>query len=183
MKTVFSGVVVFAVLVAGFALVFSAPVASAATASITLYGNTGTGWSATNASGSFSAPGPVLRVLPGQAIILKLVSADGVTHRFLIDLNNNSVVDPGELSSSNFAATTYFNFTLNTPGTYTYRCSLHPSTMWGEIVVGSSSTTPAPPAPDYTPYVAAVVVIAVIAIAAGVLLRRRSKAPPVQPPR
>lgn len=45
-------------------------------------------------------------------------------------------------------ATGTFSFTFNTPGTYVYRCQVHPSSMRGRITVLAPTATPTPtPAP------------------------------------
>ncbi len=156
MKSILYGTVLLAVLLAGAAFAAAAPptVTSTGTVSATasttpawpyaLYGDAVHGWGLTAAS--TSTPGPTLVVTTGEQLDLHLHSADGVTHTWFLDLNNNSVADSGEPISTPFNSTTgpvWYNFTVSqAPGTYTYRCSIHPGTMWGELVVM--------PAPTYT---------------------------------
>lgn len=174
--------IVFATVLAGFAVVLAPPEASAAAPAYILYGNAANGWSLTNASGSFSSPGPALTVTAGQTVMLKLVSADGLKHDFFVDLNNNLVPDAGEPLAQSFTGTIYFNLTLNTAGSFTYRCEYHPTVMRGAITVQPGSTTTTPPPPDYTLYAALIIVVAIVAVIAAVLVRRRPRSPGRQPP-
>ncbi len=108
----------------------------------TLYGDATSGWGLTPTT--ISKPGPTLYVTPGDALDLHLYSHDGATHIWFIDLNNNSVADSGEPTSTAFNSTTgpiWYNSTITlAAGTYTYRCSIHPGTMWGELVVQAAPT-------------------------------------------
>lgn len=155
MKSILYGTVLLALLLAGATFAAAAPpaatgiVGASATTTTpawpyTLYGDAVNGWGLTPTT--ISTPGPTLVVTTGEQLDLHLYSHDGVTHTWFLDLNNNSVADSGEAISSPFNSTTgpiWFNLTVSqTPGTYTYRCSIHPGTMWGELVVN--------PAPTYT---------------------------------
>ena len=145
MKTWFAGTVLLAVLLAGATFAAAAPSPSAVAPSAdgapawtyTLYGDALKGWGS-NAS-TITTPGPTLTVTTGEALDLHLISNDGVTHTWFVDLNNNSALDPSETSSGYFNATTgpiWYNTTVTfAPDTYTYRCSFHPGAMWGELVV------------------------------------------------
>jgi hypothetical protein len=83
---------------------------------------------------------PTLRAVQGDTINLTLASADGNTHRFHLDYNNNGIVDPGEPESPSFGAVPIvYAFTLTQSGKFTYRCS----EPW---------TPPAPPHPELGPF-------------------------------
>jgi plastocyanin len=49
--------------------------------------------------------------------------------------NSRSTSAPVVWSSASFQAPTTFSYQFNTPGTYPYRCSLHPGQMLGTITV------------------------------------------------
>ena len=111
----------------------------------TLYGSVlntaGWGFNATD----IRAPGPTLVIEAGAPINLTLISADGVTHSFFIDFNNNSARDPSEPESPDFGGQGYpstVNYTLETniTGTYAYRCGFHPTQMWGMIIIVGKGT-------------------------------------------
>ncbi len=148
MKAWICGTVVLAVLLVGSGLA----AASASTPSpdpaatpawpYTLYGNALTGWGPT--ATTITKPGPTLVVTTGESLDLHLFSADGQTHNWTVDVNNDSQVQASEPQSGYFNATTgpiWFNFTVTlAPGVYTYRCGFHPSNMWGELVVQAAPT-------------------------------------------
>ncbi len=150
MKSILCGTLLLTVLLAGATFAAAAPstVTTSAAAGTTpawpytLYGDAVHGWGLTPTA--ISTPGPTLVVTTGEQLHLALYSHDGVTHTWFLDLNNNSVADSGEPISTPFSSTTtptWFNFTVSqTPGTYTYRCSIHPGTMWGELVVMPAPT-------------------------------------------
>ena len=151
MKSILSGTVLLALLLAGATFAAAAPgsvtpspAASTPTWPYALYGDTVTGWGLTPTT--ITSPGPTLVVTTGEQLDLHLYSHDGVTHTWFLDLNNDSVHQSTESISAPFNATTgpiWVNLTVSQgPGTYTYRCSIHPGTMWGELVVL--------PAPTYT---------------------------------
>lgn len=108
---------------------------AASNISLTLYGNAIGGWgfNATN----ITNPGPHLFVAEGANVTLTLIATD-TTHNWFIDLNNNDIPDANEqpYSSPDFspANSIVFSFVANlAPGTYTYRCRFHPTTMTGLI--------------------------------------------------
>ncbi len=72
-------------------------------------------------------------------VAISLVSGDGASHRFLLDVDKDGVtiatcgsVDP---CSTVFPPSTSVSFTAPSPGTYTYYCVVHPTTMLGNFVV------------------------------------------------
>ncbi len=122
------------------------PVPSAAatpTWPYTLYGNAVTGWGLTNSSSTITSPGPTLTVTTGDILSLKLVSADGQTHDWFIDADNNSAQGTSEVHSANVtgAGPVWYNLTVTlAAGTYAYRCAFHPGKMWGLLVVQAAPT-------------------------------------------
>jgi plastocyanin len=115
---------------------------AATTIDFTLYGSAGgyyspyIGWgfSATN----ITSPGPTITINQYDYLNLTLYSQDGLQHRFFVDYNNNSALDTNEPSSTYFSSDTVgiefgFNFTIS--GTFTYRCYVHPSMMYGTLIV------------------------------------------------
>jgi hypothetical protein len=107
----------------------------AATVAFTLYGSAGgifqpsQGWGF--ASDSITTPGPAISVDQYDNVSLTLVSQDGLPHQFFVDYNNNSLIDVNEPSSQVFTSSTFFSFNASRSGTFTYRCSVHPSMMYG----------------------------------------------------
>src|SRR6267143_1903843 len=90
------------------------------------------GWGTT--STTVGSPGPDLVVDPGETVTVKLASADGVTHNFGVDYNNDNVCEPStEPCSPNFGSSQIsFTFTATTvPGNYTYECFIHLGPMFG----------------------------------------------------
>jgi len=149
MKSILLGAILLAALLAGtaFAAAAPAPAASPSAAATpawpyTLYGNSADGWGLTPST--LGKPGPTLTVTTGEALDLHLFSQDGATHTWFVDVNNDSSVGASEPESTGFNSTTgpiWYNLTVTlAPGTYTYRCSIHPGTMWGELVVQAAPT-------------------------------------------
>lgn len=116
----------------------------------TLYGSVtaprvGWGLNGTN----ISAPGPTLIIEAGVNVTLTLYSADNstmsVAHSWLLDYNNDSVPNAGEPLSPVFGGASNSNpinysFTATRTGTFTYRCGIHTSQMWGMIVILGKAT-------------------------------------------
>lgn len=97
----------------------------AATVTFTLYGSI-SGWGFTPGDTS----NPTLVVTEGDQISITLHSQD-VAHRFYVDYDGNAAISVGEPASSTFTSTIVFNFTIDRSGTFTYYCSIHPTTMHG----------------------------------------------------
>jgi hypothetical protein len=112
-----------------------------ASRSFTLYGDMDTGWGST--PGGETIPGPSLTVDYGDSVTMYLYAEDGLPHRFHIDYDGDGQVDTGEPASAVFTDFTSFTFTASTAGTFTYRCTVHPTTMYGTWV-----TNPPPPTHD-----------------------------------
>jgi len=113
---------------------------AATTVNITLYGSAGGyyktppygwGFSTTN----ITSPGPTITIDQYDYLNLTLHSYDGMQHQFFLDYNNNSVLDAGEPASNPFTSTTVFGFNATISGTFTYRCAVHPSIMYGTLIV------------------------------------------------
>jgi plastocyanin len=92
-----------------------------------------------------SRPGPLVTVTDGDLVTIMYNSVDSAPHTWFVDANNNNIPDPGEISSPTVttSATLYVNFTFtlkvgtNVPsaGDFTYRCSYHPTMMFGTFRV------------------------------------------------
>ncbi len=84
-------------------------------------------------------PNPTITVAQGDTITIQLSSGDGAVHRFFVDVDRNGITPdcPGaDVCSNIFPPSTTLTFTVNfAPGTYTYYCSVHPTTMLGQFVV------------------------------------------------
>jgi hypothetical protein len=96
---------------------------------------------------------------------LTLTSQDGLPHQFFVDYNNNSIIDSGEPHSVSFFGTIVFSFTVDTLGNFTYRCAVHPLTMFGDFKVWN-------PIPEF-PGLIVVPVFVVLTLLAVVLFRRK----------
>lgn len=148
MKSLLFGTILLAVVLTGASFVAAAPgaplTAAAATPAwpYTLYGSFSSGWGLTPST--ISKPGPTLVVTTGDILQLKLFSQDSLGHNWTIDLNNNTAWDPGEPGSAGVSSPTvptFYNLTITlAPGTYTYRCGIHPTSMWGMLVVYAKPT-------------------------------------------
>ncbi len=106
---------------------------------ITLYGAALGGWGF--GPNNTTNPGPHLYVTYGDTVQLTLIAADGATHTWFIDYNNNSIVDPGEHNSPSFSQghSILWNFTADRVGTFVYRCSIHTSSMTGLITIAAQT--------------------------------------------
>ena len=99
-------------------------------------------------------PGPLVSVTDGDLVTIMYNSIDSAPHTWFIDVNNNNIPDPGEISSPTIAssAAPFVNFTFtlkvgtNIPSTgdFPYKCSYHPTMMFGTFRVQAST------APDFT---------------------------------
>ncbi|MGQ0798454.1 MAG: cupredoxin domain-containing protein [Methanobacteriota archaeon] len=159
--------------------------ASAANVSFTLYGNATDGWGLSNAS--IADPGPSLQVDEGDNVTITVVLNDTEPHTWFIDYNNNSLADTGEpispiANTGNPVRT--FSFPADRTGTFTYRCSFHPGTMKGTIVIAATDGTPPAPADNTLLIVGGAIVAVIIVAAAAMMMRKRgpkTPQPPTQP--
>ena len=101
----------------------------------TLHGDAVRGWGFSNAT--INKSGPNLTVYYGDTANLTLVGADSAPHSWFIDYNNDLTVSVGEPASRDFNVpgnvVGEFSFAAMQPGTWTYRCGMHPNTMTGTI--------------------------------------------------
>ena len=142
-----------------------------------------TGWNAS------TNKNPTITVQQGDQVNLSLKSADLATHQFLLDGDNDGVADQADCPTtdpcSNLFSTAngiIYRFIVNlAPGTYTYYCTVHPTTMLGSFVVTPSTVGGPVLQVDKLALVLPFLAIAGIAIAAvsGVVLttRRHTKNP------
>ncbi len=152
MKSVLFGAVLLAVALASATLAAASPASQTPTPSAaatpawtyTLYGSFAGGWGLTNTSAAITSPGPTLTVTTGDNLDLHLFAADNAEHTWFIDVDNNSAHGTSEPISNPFSwslGPVWYNLSITlAPGTYTYRCSVHPGTMWGELVVQAAPT-------------------------------------------
>ena len=84
----------------------------------------------------------------------------------------------GAFNSSIMATGASFTHTFTVPGTYEYRCNLHPLWMMGSVIVKAATTTT--PTPEFPVAYLAAILFAVIA-AVSVTLRRLRPASPSTP--
>jgi len=113
----------------------------------TLYGSMFAGWGFTEES--MSIPGPEISFEQDVPVRITLISADGALHDFFVDYNGNGAIDSDEPRSSTFTSTTTFQFTPDRTGQFTYYCSFHRSTMYGNTQI----------IPELTPAVLAVLMV------------------------
>jgi len=119
------------------------------TQTFTLYGSFIRGWGFTEVT--MSIPGPEISFEEGVPVSITLISADGALHDFFVDYNGNGAIDSDEPRSSTFTSTTTFQFTPDRTGQFTYYCSFHRSTMYGNTQI----------IPELTPAVLAVLMVGV----------------------
>jgi plastocyanin len=129
-----------------------------------------------------SVPNPTITVNQGDVVTLQLSSGDGVFHQWFVDVDKNGPAPdcPGaDICSSAFGTSTTFTFTVSfAPGTYTYYCVLHPSSMFGQFIVNPSSTvggvaTPPNKLSLVAPYIGLASAIALLVTAVALLRRAR----------
>ena len=150
LKPATSALLALGFLVAASALILGAPtqastppsVSPSAAYSFSLYGSVNGGWGL--GPNSITEPGPTLTLFVGDVVTLHLFSNDSVTHTWYIDLNKNNVNDTGDISAGSFSSRTVahaFTFTVpNQPGTYTYYCEIHPTSMHGTVTIVPAAT-------------------------------------------
>jgi hypothetical protein len=95
---------------------------------------------------SLSTPNPTITVTQGQTITIQLSSGDGAMHKFFVDVDKNGPTPdcPGpDVCSAFFPPSTTLTFAVSfAPGTYTYYCSIHTTTMLGNFVVLAPPPSP-----------------------------------------
>ena len=133
---------------------------------------------------STSTPNPTITLTQGDGVTLQLSSGDGVLHRWFVDVDKNGPTPdcPGaDICSNAFTTSTVLTFTVNfAPGTYTYYCSVHPTTMLGQFVVNPSSSVGGTAQPVdrlavIAPYLGVASALAILVTVAGYTARTRRK--------
>ena len=99
-----------------------------------------TGWNAS------TTKNPTITVHQGDVVALGLRSGDGAPHQFLLDSDNDGVADTADCPTMDPCSTTFstttitYTFTINlAAGTYTYYCTIHPTSMLGAFTVSPVS--------------------------------------------
>lgn len=172
----FSALLLAAVML-GLPSLFSVPRVAAVNRSISLTG-TVSAWNSTS-----STPNPTITVTQGDGVSLQLTSGDGVLHRWFVDVDKNGPTPdcPGaDICSNAFTTSTMLTFTVNfAPGTYTYYCSVHPTTMLGQFVVNPSSvggtTLPTNRPALVGPYLELALALTILVAVAAYITRTRRK--------
>jgi len=165
-----------AIVIPGLPNLFSIPRVAAVNRTINLAGYV-------NAWNFTSTPNPTITVSQGDSVTLQLSSGDAVLHRWFVDVDRNgpSPDCPGaDICSNAFSTSTVLTFTVNfSPGTYTYYCSVHPTTMLGQFVVSPSSvggtTLPTNRPALVAPYLALASALAILVAVGAYITRTRRK--------
>src|SRR3989442_14019511 len=138
-----------------------------------------------NAWNFTTTPNPTITVTRGDGVSLQLSSGDAVLHRWFVDVDKNGPTPdcPGaDVCSGTFTTSTVLTFTVNfAPGTYTYYCSVHPTTMLGQFVVNPSSSVGGTALPVdrlalFAPYVGIASALAILVAVATYITKTRGKA-------
>ena len=172
----FSSLLLVAVIL-GLPNLFSFPRVEAVNSSISLVGFVNA-WNFTS-----TQPNPTITVTQGDSVTLQLSSGDAVLHRWFVDVDKNgpSPDCPGaDICSNAFSTSTVLTFTVNfSPGTYTYYCSVHPTTMLGQFIVNPSSvggTTLPTNGPELVaPYLALASALAILVAVVAYITHARRK--------
>src|SRR6266571_6057670 len=134
---IFISALLLAIVILGLPTLSPLPRVAAVNRAITLEGFT-SAWNST------STPNPAITVTQGDSVSLQLSSGDSALHRWFVDVDKNGPTPdcPGaDICSDPFTTSSLLTFTVNfAPGTYTYYCSVHPTTMLGQFVVNPSSS-------------------------------------------
>lgn len=151
MKPTTFTILALAVILAGAALMAGGPATRASPPSVrpeaayalSLYGSVTGGWGL--AANAITEPGPSLTMFVGDTVTMKLYSNDSpTTHTWYIDLNKDGTNDTGDISAGSFSSSTVahtYTFTVpNSPGTYTYYCEIHPTSMHGSLTIVAAPT-------------------------------------------
>ncbi len=101
----------------------------------TFVGNAARGWGFSNAT--ITEPGPNITLYFGDTVKLTMIATDSSPHNWFVDYDNSLAPNGGEPSSPDFNVpgnvVGTWNFTAIQPGTWTYRCRVHPTSMTGTI--------------------------------------------------
>ncbi len=101
----------------------------------TFHGDAGRGWGFTSAT--TTTPGPNVTVHLGDRVNLTLIADDAADHNWFIDYDNSLGPNGDEPSSPIFnnSAVLVWPFVADRPGNWTYRCRMHPTSMFGTITI------------------------------------------------
>lgn len=156
----------------------SIPSAHAANDSILLNGFA-TGWNAS------TNKNPTITVTQGDQVSLALKSQDLAQHQFLLDGDNDGVADQADCPATDPCSAVFsttagiiYRFVVNlAPGTYTYYCTIHTTTMIGSFVVTPSTVGGAVLPVDRLALVLPFALVALVAIAAasGIIYNTRRR--------
>lgn len=109
---------------------------------------------------------PVVRIVDFafKPARITIVAGQAVTWRQDGAAMHTVTADDGSFDSGELAPKDQFANVFEVPGTYTYRCSLHPDRMKGTVIVKAAAKAPTPPGspeptpppgtlpPDFSPY-------------------------------
>ncbi len=139
-----------------------------------LYGDTAAGWGST--STTITRPGPTVTVDANVEITFLLHGEDTQPHTFYVDLNDND--NPDDPISTQFTGAGPLDHrqTFPSAGSFTYRCSIHPGTMFGTITIVGQAAQGILGLPLLVVVGIAIAVVVVLALAAVFMMRR--KGPP-----
>ena len=125
----------------------SIPQVKASSRTISLVGTTSSYyyyWNNTN---------PTITVTQGDSLTIAVSSSNTIQHKLLIDLDKDGYTDVADCGTLDVCSamvppsTSVGPFTVNSsPGTYTYYCTFHPTSMYGSFIVQSQSSS----VPDFT---------------------------------
>ncbi len=102
---------------------------------LTLHGDAGLGWGFTSATKT--TPGPNVTIHLGDRVNLTLIADDSADHNWFIDYDNSLGPNGDEPSSPIFnnSGVLVWPFVADRAGNWTYRCRIHPTSMFGTITV------------------------------------------------
>src|SRR2546425_1066677 len=96
---------------------------------------------------------PTITVTQGDALTIDVSSSNSVPHRLLIDLDKDGYTDTTDCGTLDVCSgmvppsASVGPFSVNSsPGTFTYYCTFHPTSMFGSFVVQSQTSS----TPDFT---------------------------------
>lgn len=138
----------------------------------TLYGNAEKGWGFS--PNNISAPGPNLLLAVGVNVTFTLHSEDGAPHTWGIDTNADGLIGTGEPDSPQFQTQTLnWTYAPTFSGNYTYRCRIHPTTMYGSVMIIGAGGQGPPPTPiiGLVPGIMVATIIIVLILAAVYQIR------------